>query len=410
MSYVTPFRALTYNPEMFHDATAVITPPYDNIPAGDEKKYWNRSPYNFAHLDLPKVADDNYEHSAHTFQEWTQKGILKETSGPCYFLYDQTFEAYGKQHSRRTLMATVQLHEFSEGIVRPHENTHGKHKADRLQIQRATKANFSHIFGMVKDEEGFLGTLFEKWSYEKVFFRGKSDDGCEHSLWKIEGAKAKEVTEFFENQPIYIVDGHHRYESAVQYAREQEALGKREHPAGQMLFAIANAFDPGLVVFPTHRLVRSGSLKPLTVSQIEHSFILAPMGQEDLKRMVETPVEDPEFGLYFQGKLYLARPKSWLAKAESWGMSIAKLPVTWSDQILLRDMGGIGEQERAHKILYDRDFNSAWNKRNECDLVVFQPRPSVTDVINVADEKRFMPQKSTYFYPKLAAGFVVRKL
>src|SRR5262249_34965567 len=120
----------------------------DNIPAGEESKYLNRSPYNFSHLDLPVKPQDDYAHSRKNLKEWQEKGILKSTAIACYFLYEQRFESNEgpsgtRKHSRRTLMAAVELHDFSDGVILPHENTHGKYKLDRLQLMKATEANLS---------------------------------------------------------------------------------------------------------------------------------------------------------------------------------------------------------------------------------------------------------------------------
>ena len=160
MANVSPFKALYYNNQTFKDLTSLVIPPYDNIPAGDEQKYLNRSPYNFSHVLLPKGENEDYSEANDLLKKWQEQHILKETSVPCYYLYQQSFEAYGKKHTRHTLMCAVELQPFSAGIVRPHENTYGQYKADRLQILRKTQCNLSHIFGMVDDDEGFLEKIF----------------------------------------------------------------------------------------------------------------------------------------------------------------------------------------------------------------------------------------------------------
>ena len=178
-------------------------------------------------------------------------------------------------------MCAVLLSDFSEGIVRPHENTFGKYKADRLQLMRATKCQLSQIFGMVKDPQGFLETVYEKWEYNNPLLRAHSDEGVEHTVWRIEAAKAPEIADFFKDKPIYIVDGHHRYESSLQYAREQMVVGQKEQPAAYMMFAIANSYDPGLIVFPTHRVVHGGH--KVQRERLDNVFKLTPYTHEDLR-------------------------------------------------------------------------------------------------------------------------------
>ncbi|MFM8314321.1 MAG: DUF1015 family protein [Deltaproteobacteria bacterium] len=410
MANIFPYKALYYDNETFKDLTPLVIPPYDNIPAGEEQKYLTRSPYNFAHVLLPRTVDEDYSHAAELINQWKDQHILKETSVPCYYLYQQSFEAYGQKHVRHTLMCSVELQPFSEGIVRPHENTYGQYKADRLQILRKTQCNLSHVFGMVNDEEGFLETLFEKWMFSDPFLKAKTDDGTEHVLWKVEGAKFPEVAQFFKDKPIYIVDGHHRYESALMYAKESGAYGDSKNPASQMLFAIANSYDPGLIVFPTHRAVKKGQCPNLDLGKIEQNYQLLPLNPEALMKFVEKPQATPQFGLYYKNQLFLVIPKEWQNEAATLGGSVAKLSVTWSDHKFAKTYCGIDDSNRSQKISYDKDAKALWSKRNDFDLIIFHAPPAVSDVTGVADEKRFMPQKSTYFFPKLAAGFTMRRL
>lgn len=409
MSHVFPFKALHFNSDQVKDIGEVIIPPYDAIPEEDVPKYLAKSPYNFAHVLLPRSANEDYSHALQLLTKWRETGILRETSGPCYFLYEQKFEAYGSSHSRRVLMCTVELCDFSKGIVRPHENTYGQYKADRLAILKKTQCNLSHIFGMVRDQKGTLESLYEKWVYEKPFLKGNMGDGVEHAVWKIEASKAPEIQPFFEDHPIYIVDGHHRYESSLMYAKELGVVGNRNHPASQMLFAIANAYDPGLVVFPTHRMVRKGDAPAPQLAAIEKRFQLEKREESWLKGFVDTARKDPNFALYMNGVIYEAIPKNWVGEESKIGKSVTRLGVTWSDHYFLKENCGVDDSNRKARIHYERDLKVAWRDRDKFQLVVFQPRPNVTDVSDVADEKLFMPQKSTYFFPKLAAGLVMRR-
>ncbi len=410
MAKVFPYKALYYDNKTFNDLTSLVIPPYDNIPGGEEQKYLKRSPYNFAHVLLPHSADEDYSHAKDLLKKWQEQHILKETGIPCYYLYQQTFEAYGQSHIRHTLMCAVELQPFSEGIIRPHENTYGQYKADRLQILRKTQCNLSHVFGMVNDGEGFLEGIFEKWMFEPPFLKAQTDDGTEHRLWKVEGAKYPEVTEFFNDRPIYIVDGHHRYESALMYAKECGAYGDPKKPASQMLFAIANTFDPGLIVFPTHRAVKKGTCNSLDLGAIEKQYQLLPLAPQDLFSFVEKPQMTPQFALYYHNQLYLVIPNNWQNEADKIGKSVAKLSVIWSDHKFAKEFCGIDDSHRSQKISYDKDAKALWEKRDSYELIIFHAPPAVSDVTSVADEKRFMPQKSTYFFPKLAAGFTMRRL
>lgn len=410
MANIFPYKALYYDNETFKDLSSLVIPPYDNIPAGDEKKYLARSPYNFAHVLLPHAADEDYSHAAELINKWKDQHILKETSAPCYYLYQQSFEAYGQKHVRHTLMCSVELQPFSEAIVRPHENTFGQFKADRLQILRKTQCNLSHIFGMVNDDEGFLENLFEKWMFNAPFLKGKTDDGTEHMLWKVEGAKYPEVAEFFKDKPIYIVDGHHRYESALMYAKESGAYGDSKKPASQMIFAIANTYDPGLIVFPTHRAIKKDAPLGINWGLVEDQYQTLSLTSEQLFKFVEKPQQTPQFAVFYKNQLHLLIPKNWQDAETTLGKSVARLSVTWSDFKFAHDFCGVNDTNRSQKISYQKDAKSLWENRDNFELIIFHAPPAVTDVTQVADEKRFMPQKSTYFFPKLAAGFTMRRL
>ncbi len=410
MAKIFPFRGFHYNTKLIANLDDVITPPYDNIPAGDDVKLWNRSPYNFAHVDLPLKPEDDYTTASQTLTKWIEHKIMAADNSPGYYWYRQTFPHEGTRHVRDALMCAVQLHDFSENVVRPHENTHGKAKKDRLQSIRKTGFNLSHIFGMVKDPDGFLMSLIEKYEFQAPLLQGTTSEGAEHAVWKLEADKVRELPAFFADQPIYIVDGHHRYESALAYAREVGAYGNENHPAGRTLFTICNAFEPGLIVLPTHRGVKSvGALKS-RLSEISTLFDLTPASPDTLKPFTAKPGTTPAFMVGFNDLLYTATPKNWEKQIDTMGQALYKLPMHWSDRKLISGMFEVPEHDYMDRIDYEKDALKLWENRGKYDLMVFHARPKTTDVTDVADAKGFMPPKSTYFYPKLASGLVLRQL
>jgi uncharacterized protein (DUF1015 family) len=413
MANVSPFSGYHYNPKLIADLSDVITPPYDNIPAGEEETYWNRSPYNFAHVDLPKSDGDDYSAASHTLSEWIQKGVLTHDKAPCYYWYRQTFTTDGHRHTRDALIASVSLADFSEGIIRPHENTHGKAKKDRLQSLRSTRFNLSHIFGMVKDPDGFLNSLMERWEFNEPLLQGTTKDGAAHAIWKLEADLVPELAAFFKEHPIYIVDGHHRYESALAYARETGALGNDTSPASRTLFSISNAFDPGLIVMPTHRGLKSLGDALSKRSSISSLFHLTPFNVEQLPAFTHKTTATTQFVVGFENALFLCSPKADTvrdSKADKNQSALWKLPMQWSDRVLLSEYFGVPESDFGSRIQYEKDPLLLWENRAKYDFLIFHARPKVTDVTDVADEKSFMPPKSTYFFPKLASGLVLRAL
>lgn len=410
MAKIFPFRGFHYNTQIIENLNDVITPPYDNIPAGDETKFWNRSPYNFAHVDLPLQDEDDYSAATQTISKWIEHKILIGDNTPGYYWYRQTFPHDGARHVRDALMCAVQLADFSEAIVRPHENTHGKHKKDRLQSIRRTGFNLSHIFGMVKDPDGFLSSLIERYEFRTPLLQGTTEDGAEHAVWKLDADRVPELAHFFEDQPIYIVDGHHRYESALAYSREVGAYGDPNHPASRTIFTICNAFEPGLIVLPTHRGIKSLGEHKAKLSEIHERFVLTEVQPDILKPFTAKPGSTPTFLVGFGDTLYSCTPKHWEKEAETMGRALYKLPMHWSDRKMLGDIFHIPESEFSHRIQYEKDARKLWDERGKYDLMIFHARPKITDVTDIADEKGFMPPKSTYFFPKLASGLVLRQL
>lgn len=409
MSHVVGFKGTHYHPRKFQLSDLII-PPYDAIPADAVETYRNKSIYNFSHVDLARHEGDDYLESKALLDQWLAKGIIEETPTPCYFLYRQNFTAFGKTHQRDTLLCTVGLEDFSKGIIRPHENTFGKYKADRLELLKNTGYNLSHIFGMVKDQEGFLATQFENWSFEAPFLQAKSDDGVVHTLWKKEAIQAPEISAFFQHKPIYIVDGHHRYESALMYARQLGVEGQWDHPAAVTTFCIANVYDPGLIIYPTHRLLKKGALAHWDWEKVRTQFEVNPISIEATRTFVTSHQESPKFIVYRAGELFLLSPRNWAETRSELGDSVARLGVTWSDRFFLKEFCGVTDSNRGTLIRYEKDFDFTWSLRDQADLIVFQAPPAVEDVTSVADEKKYMPQKSTFFIPKLAGGLVFRKL
>lgn len=406
MPTIAPYRALHYNPKMIADLSQVVIPPYDVISPGQAKGYLSRSPYNLAHVVLPKSANEDYSAAAALLQKWRDAGVLQPTPSASYYLYQQIFTVDGKTHTRNALLAAVLISEYAEGQVRPHENTHGKPKADRLNILKKTQTNLSHVFSVVKDPEQRLQSIFDQTMMHPPMLKTTTDDGVKQAVWAIDGAKAKSLESFFANEPVYIVDGHHRYEASLANARESKVIGDKSKPSAYMMFAICNAYDPSLLVFPTHRWVQAVDLAQIKKADVEKQFHLERATLKDLEGLVANPQKDPRFGLYCWGETYLATPRAW----KSGGKATEDLAVTWSDDHLLKPFLGIQEQERSSRIVYEKSLLPLWEKKQPSDVIIFHAPPAIDQILNVADQRGFMPQKSTYFYPKLTAGFTLRSL
>lgn len=414
MAQVLPFSAVYYNPEKLPDVTTVITPPYDVIPDADVPALLKRSPYNFAHLDLPRKDPDDYAAQKQQYIEWKEKNVLTKSANPAYYFYRQVYEWNGKSYTRDALVAAVGLHDFSERVVLPHENTHGKAKTDRLNLMRAFQCQLSHIFGVVKDETKFMARNLSRTTENEPLLTGKSDDGVLHTVWEVPPGLNSAIRLFFKNEPIYIVDGHHRYESSVTYSKEVGAFKHAEQAASAALFSICTTTDPGLIVLPTHRIVTGVSDWSSRWAKVAQDFLVTPMSAAQLEAFTEKPSPTPSFAVAWRdgGKeqIFHVEPKNWQSKEKDWGYALHKLSVHWSDRVFLKDIASVADTAFAKHLTYEREYQKAYDAVSGASFVIFQPQPQVSDMTDIADEGKFMPPKSTYFYPKLASGLLMREL
>jgi len=408
MATLLPFKALYFNPLKFKDLSDLIIPPYDNIPAGDDKKYLAKSPYNFAHVLLPTHADDDYSLAKTRLGQWRENHILVEDDTPGFYLYEQTFKVGNHAYRRDTLMTAVLLHDFKEAIIRPHENTYQQYKADRLRILSMTETNLSHIFGMAKDPQGELKSIYDQTRKNPPLMNATLQDVSQR-VWRISDTDSAQIQSFFKDKPIYIVDGHHRYESSLQYARQKNVVGQPNEPAASMLFAIASSNDPALLCLPTHRLIKQrDGIHSVSPEALKAKFELSPTTEEAIRALTTHPVKIPRFALYQDGKAWMLTPKNPLALESDLG-TLAMNSIVWSDHHLMADHFGINESNRSSVVQYERDFESLWAHRATAAAIIFHAPLSIANVTDVADEKRFLPQKSTFFYPKIVTGLVMRR-
>lgn len=408
MAIVLPFKGIHYRSEKFSDLSTVLSPPYDVISPSAEQALRARSPYNFAHLDLPRSGEDRYEVQARVHSEWLRTQHIEKDGERHFYWYRQQYTWKGATYQRDALVALVMAQDFADRVVRPHENTHGKAKADRLRLMRGMQAQLSHIFGVVTDSGNLWPSLLSTIENRPPMLSGTTDEGTVHSLWPLPAREFLEIPKFFATHPIYIVDGHHRYESSVAFAKETGAYRNPSLSSAFALFSICRTEDPGLIVLPTHRIVTTPKGPSAVSAELESRFEILPMTEESLWEFTSKPTETPSCAVYEKGKLHLYRAKNLDKERSKVGASVADLSVYWSDRVFLQECLGVSESELSKVLQYERDERVAWGQRDGATCVVFQPQPTVQQMVKVADEGKFMPPKSTYFYPKLASGLVWR--
>ena len=264
MADVRPFPAIRY--AHGEDLAAVVTPPYDVISPAAQARYYERSPHNIIRLELGRAepGDDElnnvYTRAAATFADWRLHGVLRQDA-PALYLYEQRFSAEGKDYQRTSLLARVGLEPWEAGIILPHERTMSKPKEDRLRLMRATAANLSPLMALSDDPAGELAALLAPIRAQPPDAAFVDEVGEGHRLWALrDAALAERIAAFFRQRQLYIADGHHRYETCLAYRDEQAALRKEalapDDALNFTLMALSAIEDPGLVVLPTHRVLR----------------------------------------------------------------------------------------------------------------------------------------------------------
>jgi uncharacterized protein (DUF1015 family) len=431
MTRVHSFSGLRFNPRVVSDLSAVVCPPYDVISPAEQKQLQASSPYNVVHLELPEDAPrepgSRYARAAETLEAWRRDGALVPEPRPAFYLHETRFSYHGHGYRRRDLLAALGVEPWSSDSVRPHERTMAGPKADRLQLLRATRANVSPVWVLNREQPDPLSAAWEaaeRKSPETQF----ALDGEEHLLWIVDDPEHVQSIQqaFAQGGPLYIADGHHRYETALAF---REEAGAALPGASSTLAVITWANDPGLVVFPTHRIVR-GLPANLTMEELEarwsgafHAEYYpvwenAPAEQiEALIRRLETQrgsgptfgVLGPEPDTYAVLQVRGGKPPESALPADR-SNAWRALDVALIHALLLDPLIGEIGTPREEALTYTRDPHEAIAavRGDSSTMAVFLNPTPVEQVLAVADARDRMPEKSTYFYPKTPTGLVIR--
>lgn len=417
MAEITPLRALRYTAAA-GDLNELACPPYDVLAPGDRETYLSHSPYNCMHLEVP----DSYSHAATLLREWVEQGILKQDATPAMFIYEQEFRIRSEVMRNKLLLCRMKLSDFSEGIVLPHENTLDEAKRDRFELMRATNCNISPVYGLYEDPQRETRERIERLSADTP--RNTCTlEGVTHRLWVVNDRLAiQALREDFQGRRIYIADGHHRYETALRFRDWRRGQGLPD--ADDILIGLADLNGPGLAVLPIHRLVHglTGFDEAALLKRCEEFFQVYEM--DTPPEYIETNMD----ALHRQAKkafAYYSGGKTWkllLLKDETLmdrlypeqNPSLRNLNVSLLHKVILEGMLGIGEESLAKQqnLTYTRDFAEALAaaRAGECQCVFFVNPARVKEIREVADAGEKMPQKSTWFYPKLLTGLAVNPL
>ncbi len=431
MVQIRPIKGIRYRNDGSLDYSRLITPPYDVIEQEMQETFYQLSPYNIIRLEYGKTfpgdgpENNKYTRAAEILSSWMKDKVLVQEDEPAFYLYEQHFELDEKQYVREGIFCGVKLTSFEEREIIPHEETMSKPKADRLELLRHCETNFSPIFGLYQDENFFLERRFYKIKQDTPPSIDFADtEGQRHRIWILtEKQDIIDLQTFFQDKSLFIADGHHRYETAFHFYQEKKAqMGGGAPGYDHVLMSMVNIYNPGLLVYPTHRLLTRSNLETDEVinglsSQFQVEEHPEPASKDQLadwlrNHQVSAVDENLVFGLY--------TPKKKLFKLIfNDSNSQFDKPYPWLDTVVLQEtifsrIFGLGDKERKEEpvLEYIKDEWEAKEKvdRGEAKYLFFVNKPPVEEIINYAEKGVRMPQKSTYFYPKFVTGLIMLKL
>jgi len=433
MADVRAFRAFRYELGRIGNLSDAIAPPYDVIDPALQQALYDRSPYNVIRLILNKelpsdsATDNRYIRAWHCLRDWLAEDILAQDSARALYVYHQDFEVEGHSFTRRGFLARVRLEPFGSGRIYPHEQTLAGPKADRLKLFQATAMNLSPVFGLYPDTEDQVMRELDRVTSRSLPLVATDHLGVVSKLWPVSDQHAvSAVTGLLGPKPVFIADGHHRYETGLRYLEEQRAAGEArdaEAPANFILMMLVSMSDPGLIILPTHRLVsglpalKAGQLADVLGGHFQMEKIgEGEKGARDTWELIETDGSQEllGFGTVADGVWQTARLKSGAAMDQlaadhspAWrGLAVSVLHVLVLDHLLAGKLGNKGECKYVHLLREVTDSVAA----RQCQLAALVPPAQMGHVEQIAGNLEKMPPKSTYFYPKLLSGLVFNSL
>jgi uncharacterized protein (DUF1015 family) len=417
MADVEPVRALVYDRGKAGPLERLTAPPYDVIDADHRAELGAKSPYNVVEVDLPQ-GERPYERAAELFARWRADGIVVRDPDPALWALRQTYRTPdGGEHVRSGFFCRVRISPYGAGLIRPHERTHPAAKQDRLELMRATKVNMSPIFALYPDAEGRAWHALEPATADEPWGEVTDSEGTTHRLWHVGGEEAiGAVRRALADAELLIADGHHRYETARTYADEIGGEGEHRY----VLMCLVSMSDPGLTIFPTHRLVKGidEQRRARLERVLSEEFEASRVEPERLLRGPEGNGTLPVFGFLDRTgralQLELSSPETADRALAGHGRTYRRLDTAVLEKLVLEGALGMSEDDISHQrgLGYARDADEALAavSSGEYDAAfLLRPTP-VEQVRAVAAEGETMPPKSTYFYPKLLSGLLFNPL
>lgn len=421
MAVIKPFKATRYNEEKYR--VPLVAPPYDII-SENERVAMAGQEYHMINLDKPGSASDSdrYRKSADRLRLWKERGVLIQDTQPSFYVYAQCFKhpETGDMYERTGFFCLVKLEEHYEKFIFPHERTLSAPKEDRLNLMRATGANLSPVFGLYDDTNNVVDAIFKRIKKTEAIYDGYMDaDGTMHYLWRVsDEMDCAELTGILQDKNIIIADGHHRYATALNYRnemRQNKQDDASEASYEYVLMDLINFNDQGLVILPTHRLFNVSIEKEELLKKLKNYFEVKETSPEELEKILaQKTAQERILGLYF-GK----QDGSYVVKLENQERIKGIVPDSPSKEwqglevnllyyVVIRTILNLNDEDFQNKITYTHSFQETYEIVDKEALGCAFLLPSCTkeELEQVTLAREVMPQKSTYFFPKIFSGFV----
>jgi uncharacterized protein (DUF1015 family) len=417
MADVQPLRALHYDTSVVGPLPDVVAPPYDVIDSDQRAELIGRSPFNVVAVDLPQGEPDRYAAARELFDNWQLRGALVRDGEPAVWAHTQDYSGPdGQRRTRRGFFCRVKIEGYGPGRVRPHERTHPGPKEDRLRLTRATRANISPIFSLYSDPSDAAWSALESSTEQRPWGEVTDADNTVHRLWRVADPQViATVQAATRDAELLIADGHHRYETMQAYAEEIGGEGEHQY----ILMCLVALEDPGLTVFPTHRLVNKldDGGRAALAEALERDFVISEVPPQELAPAAgEGPLELGYINSEDERCYRLTLKDQAIADAALSGHSAPyrHLDTGVLETLILKGALALSDDDISHfnGLFYARDTAEAvaMVRSGEYDAAFLMRPTPIAQVRDVAAEGENMPPKSTYFYPKLLTGLLFNPL
>ncbi|MDD6313205.1 MAG: DUF1015 domain-containing protein [Firmicutes bacterium] len=422
MAEVKAFKALRFTGKA-GDPAKNLCPPYDIISPSEREALISESENNLVRLELPQ-GENAYREAAILLDKWLSDGVVAEDKQDGIYIYEEEFTAFGQRKRIKGIVALVKIEEFSKGVILPHEDTLSKAKQDRFNLMKACGCNFSQIYSMFIDPDKKISGKVNELSKGAPDEQAVTDDGIIHRLWISTDDEANAyISRAFADKQLFIADGHHRYETSLNYRNylREQGLAKEGDKSDYVMMFLIDIDDEGLVIFPTHRMIRDlSSFNEESVIERSRDFfeIERVEGTGDIDRRLLELTDSKSYAFYTGRDYYyiltLKKDVSLDSIAPERSQAYRDLDVTALHSLILERVMGIDKENMANgvNLTYTRSLDEAVEKVQDgsfqCSFILNPTKiHQIKDVAAAGDR---MPQKSTYFYPKLITGMVMNKI